>query len=208
MMAVRSLLVLLAVAFAACGGSPPPVRLTPDWPAQDPDPDDYDDVTEAWTRTGSLRGAYQEVLELTATIKSPEWRAAYAARDAEFRKLSGEARSQRMAQAQAEMEGPWEIELMVTTWDRRENDLDRGKRSVWHVVLVDDAGNEIAPLEIVKDRRPTNTLRADYPAFGDFAHAYIARFPRTAPVLGPGVKQVRLRMSGSRGGVELVWASK
>ena len=110
-----------------------------------------------------------------------------------------------MAQAQAEMAGPYEVELLVTTWDRRENDLDRGKKSIWRVVLVDDQDNEIEPLEIVKDKRPSFTLRADYPAFGDFATAYVARFPRDKVVLGPDVKRIRLRMSSVRGGVELEW---
>jgi hypothetical protein len=202
-MKMKRVLVLLFL--AACGSAAPLVRLTPEWPTEEPG--DYTDVTETWTRATNLRGAYQEVLELAATLKAPEWRAAYAARDADHRGLTPDARKQRIAQAQAEMEGPWELELMVTTWDRRENDLDRGKRSVWRLVLVDDAGNEIEPLEIIKDKRPAFTLRADYPAFGDFATAYIARFPRTAPVLGPGVKQVRLRMSSSRGSVELAWTS-
>ncbi len=205
MMRALALALTLSV---ACGSTAPRVPLTPDWPAEAAAADDYNDVTETWTRTSSLRGAYQEVLELSAVFKSPEWRAAYASRDAEHRMLEGEARRQRIAQAEAEMAGPWEVALLVTTWDRRENDLDRGKRSVWRIVLVDDAGNEIEPIEIVKDRRPAFTLRADFPAFGDFATAYVARFPRTATVLGPGVKQVRLRMSGSRGGVELVWTSK
>ena len=71
---------------------------------------------------------------------------------------------------------------MVTTWDRRENDLDRGKKSVWRVVLVDEHGHEIEPLEIVKDKRPTFTVRAEFPALGDFATPYIARFPRTPPL--------------------------
>lgn len=198
-------IVFVALVAAACGGSQKLVRLTTDWPSA---PSDYEDVTEQWTRSSAIRTMYQEVVELTAVFKSPDWRAAYAARDAEHRKLSGAAKTQRMAQAQAEMEGPWEMELLVTTWDRRENDLDLGKRSVWRVVLVDDAGNEIEPLEIVKDKRPAFVVRADYPAYGDFATAYIARFPRTANVLGPGVKQLRLRMSGSRGGVEVVWNSQ
>lgn len=199
---MRAFLLALLV---ACSSAAPAVRLTTDWPAQEPT--DYEDVTEKWTRARSLRASYQEVLELSATLKSPEWRAAFAVRDANHRGLTGEARRQRMAQAQAEMEGPWEVALNVTTWDRRENDLDRGKRSVWRVVLIDDAGNEIEPIEIIKDRRPVFTLRADYPTFGDFATAYIARFPRTAAVLGPGVKQLRLRLSGSRGSVELAWTS-
>jgi hypothetical protein len=200
------LVLALALPLSACGGSPPPVRLTTDWPAEPAS--DYREVSETWTREASLRAVYQEVLEVHATLKSPEWRAAYAARDAELRGLTGAARQQRLQQAQAEMEGPWEIELMVTTWDRRENDLDRGKRSVWRVVLIDEAGNEVEPLEIVKDKRPAFTVRADYPSFGDFATAYVARFPRTAPILGPGVKNVRLHMSSPRGAVELVWASE
>lgn len=203
------LLTLFTIAMlAACSGAPKPVSLTTGWPTTAPEPDDYRDVTEQWTRSDALRTTYQEVLEVYATLKSPEWRAAFASRDAEHRRLTGAARDQRMAQAQAEMEGPWELELMVTTWDRRENDLDRGKRSVWRVVLVDDAGTEIEALEIIKDKRPAFTVRADYPAYGDFATAYIARFPREAKVMGPGVKQVRLRVSGSRGGVELVWEGK
>jgi hypothetical protein len=193
---------LVLVALVACGSAPPRVDLSGRWPAV---AEDYDTVTQRWTRNTSLRDQYQEILELSAVLKSPEWRAAHASRDAYFRKLTGDAREQRMAQAQAEMAGPWEVELLVTTWDRRENDLDRGKKSVWRVVLVDDQGNEIEPLEIVKDKRPAFTVRADYPAFGDFATAYIARFPRDKQVLGPAVRTVRLRMSSVRGGVELEW---
>src|SRR5687768_1385387 len=123
---------LVLVVLVACASAPPRVSLTEEWPAR---AGDYDDVTERWTRKTELQTSYQQVLELAATLKSPEWRAAYAARDAEHRGLEGDARAQRIAQAQAEMAGPYEIELMVTTWDRRENDLDRGKKSVWRVVL-------------------------------------------------------------------------
>jgi hypothetical protein len=202
---IRALLLLVLV---ACGAKAEPVDLSETWPSRAPDPDDYKDVTENWTRKESMRGEYQETLEVAATIKSPEWRAVHAARDAKHRMLEGAARDQRIAQAQAEMAGPYEVELMVTTWDRRENDLDRGERSVWRVRLIDDAGNEIAPIEIVKDKRPANTVRADFPALGDFATPYIARFPRDKPIMGPGVKLVRLRMSSSRGGLELAWQSK
>ena len=194
---------LLAVLLAACTPKPADVRLTEDWPAQPST--DYETVTFNWTRTAVMRGQYQEVLDLAATFKSPEWRAAHAARDADHRLLTGEDRNKRLAQAQADMAGPYEVELMVTTWDRRENDLDRGKKSVWRVVLVDEAGHEIEPLEIVKDKRPTFTVRSEFPALGDFAQPYIARVPRTTAVLGPTAKTVRLRISGERGGVEVAW---
>jgi len=197
--------VLVALALAACGASTVRKPLTDTWPAADISADDYLDVTDDWTRKATLRGSYQEVLELAATLKSPEWRAAHASRDAEHRGLVGAAREQRIAQAKAEAAGPFELELMVTTWDRRENDLDRGAKSTWRVVLLDANGMEVAPLEIVKDRRPAFVVRTEFPAFGDFAQAYIVRFPREAAVLGPNTKQVRLRMSGERGGLEVTW---
>ena len=195
-------LVAFILLVAACGAADPRVRLTEDWPGQ---VRDYSTVVAEWTRKSVLRGEYQEVLQLAATFKSPEWRAAHAIRDADNRGLVGEARAQRIAQAQAEAVGPYELELLVTTWDRRENDLDRGKRSVWHVVLLDDHGMEIAPLEIVKDKRPTNQIKAEFPAYDDFATAYVARYPRTTPVLGAGVHMIHLRMSSARGGLSLFW---
>lgn len=196
-------LCLVGVAAAACGGAEPAVRLADDWPTAVSGK--YADVTERWTRRTRLRGPYQEALELAATFKSPEWRAARAEMDADARGLEGEARAQRIAQARAEAAGPYELQLMVVTWDRRESDLDRGAKSVWRVRLLDEQGFEIEPLEIVKDKRPPFIIREEFPAFGDFATAYVARFPRTKPLLGPNVRQLRLRLSSTRGGVSLIW---
>ena len=194
---------LVAVAWlAACATPRPAVRLTEDWPATIRG---YDDVVEDWTRKSELHVEYQEVCELVATFKSAEWRAAHAQHDAAIRGLTAEARERQFAQSRADVAGPYELEVMLTTWDRRENDLDRGKKSVWRVVLIDEAGAEIEPLEIVKDRRPTQVVRAEYPALGEFAMPYIARFPRTTSLFGPTAKQVRLRISSTRGGLEVAW---
>lgn len=201
---LAGILLGLGLGLAACRPAYPAVPLTEDWPTS---VRDYDDVVRTWTRRSQLRSEYQEVCELTATLKSPEWRAAYAAQDADHRGLTGEARAQRIAQSRADVAGPFEIEVMLATWDRRENDLDRGKKSVWRVVLLDEKGNEVEPLEIVKDRRPSYVVRAEFPDLGEFATPYIARFPRTAAVFGPTVKQVRLRLSSPRGGVEVDWTA-
>lgn len=187
---------------ASCGTTYPSVRLTEDWPATIRD---YREVVQEWTRRAELRADYQEACELVATLKSPDWRASHAVHDAEIRGLTGDARAQYITQARAEVAGPFELEVMVTTWDRRENDLDRGKKSVWRVVLIDPTGQEIEPLEIVKDRRPAFVVRAEFPSLGEFATPYIARFPRTAEILGPTAKRVRLRMSSPRGGLEVNW---
>src|SRR4051812_5388354 len=109
------LLMFLALTWA-CGSTPPKVQLTEEWPAR---AGRYEAVTADWTRSTTLRGAYQEVLDLSATFKSPEWRAAHAEREADHRRLTGQAKDQLLAQAQAEMASPYEVELLVTTWDRR-----------------------------------------------------------------------------------------
>ena len=197
--------VLVLVALIGCGPKPPPRDLSGQWPQM---AYDYEATTEAWSVSGGFGDVYQEIIEVSAVFKSPQWRAARANRDAYFRGLEGAAREQVMAQARADTAGPYEVELLVTTWDRRENDLDRGDKSVWQVRLIDDAGNEIKPLQIVKDKRPAFTIRTDYPSFGDFATAYIARFPRTPPVMGEGIKRIRLRISSVRGFVELVWTDQ
>ncbi|HWU91328.1 MAG TPA: hypothetical protein VN253_28875 [Kofleriaceae bacterium] len=191
------------VLVAACGAVDRPVRLVEEWPTAPTGA--YAEVTGHWTRTGRMRGPYQEAIEVAATFKSPEWRAARAQKDADARGLEGEARAQRIAQARADAAGPYELELMVVTWDRRENDLDRGAKSVWRVRLLDEHGMEIEPLEIVKDKRPPFIIREEFPAFGDFATAYVARFPRTHPLLGPDVRRLHLRFSSTRGGISLIW---
>lgn len=195
---------LLMLMLAACASTAPSVKLTEEWPAK---VGDYDDVTEQWSRSTNMHRDYQEALRLTGIFKSPAWREAHAIKEASDRKLTGEARDALLAQAKAEAAGPYEVELLVSTWDRAENDLDRGKRSVWRVVLVDDSGKEILPLEIVRDKRPPWTLRAEFPTLEDFTIPYIVRFPRDTPLLGDGVKQLRLRMSSERGGVELRWSA-
>ncbi|MEO6776453.1 MAG: hypothetical protein ABI467_26145 [Kofleriaceae bacterium] len=197
-------LAAFAFVLAACGGSAS-VRLDEGWPTAAPD---YDDTTSAWTSHATMRGEFQEAASLDAIFKSPDWRAAHAAREADHRGLEGAARDALLVEARADMAGPYEVELLLTTWDRKENDLDRGKKSIWRVVLVDDQGTQLAPLEIVKDKRPPYVLKAEFPSFSDFSTAYIARFPRTEPILGANVHAVRLRMSSERGALQVTWAPR
>jgi hypothetical protein len=175
----------LFLLLAACGG-----------------PSEYERVTTAWTRKGEMRQRYQEALTVHVTYKSLEWRQAFAKKTAKDRGLEGAALQQHLAQAQADDAGPLEFQLIVITWDRRENDLERGKKSVWRVRMLDDQGMEVEPLEIVRDKRPDYIIRAEFPDMKNFAEAYVVRFPRDR-VADP--TKVRLHMSSPRGGVRLVW---
>jgi len=196
--------VVFAIAFllAGCPRPAPAPTLDGQWPAA---AGDYDTVSETWTRSGKLRRDYQLVAEVHATIKSPAWRAAWIERRARQARLGTASRAELEAAQRADDAEAWEVVVILTTWDRRENDLDRGARSVWRLVMVDAAGNEIAPIEVKRDRRPEYVVRSEFPRHGDFSRAYIAKFPRDAQLLGPGVGEVALRLSSPRGGIELTW---
>lgn len=198
----RVLALIAVLALAGCPKPAPAPTLDGTWPAA---AGDYATVSESWTRGGKLRAQYQLVAEVHATIKSPHWRAAYVERQTRQLKLGTASRAELDAeQRQADTEA-YEVVIILTTWDRRENDLDRGERSVWRLVMVDSEGNEIEPVEIKRDRRPEYVVRSEFPSFGDFSRAYVAKFPRDARLLGQGIDEVGLRLSSSRGGIELTW---
>ena len=196
---------LLAIALAACAGAPPNPRFVGTWPTETPPSSAYDRETAAWSRGGELHANFQQVAKLHALIKAPSWRAAWVARRAEQGSLSPGAKQELLTAQQAADQEALEVVLVLTTWDRSENDLDRGARSVWRVALVDADGNEHLPVEIKRDRRPEMVLRAEYPGVDDFSKVYVAKFPRDIHVYGDDVQQVGLRVSSPRGGIELTW---
>ena len=111
------------------------------------------------------------------------------------------------AREQQTAKDTYEVTILLSTWDRRENDLHRGPRASWHVALIDETGTAITPTTIERDRRPENVIRADYPHYGDFMQAYVAKFPKTLELMKPGAHEFRLRVWGPRGAVELTWTA-
>lgn len=208
---IRSLVIALIVAlFSACAGAPPPVRLSDQWPAE---AGDYREVTRKWTRSSRTiegpdqRGrTFEQTLEVVATFKSPEWRAAYVKSRAGHHKLPPGEVAALTASEKADAAQNYEVMLLVSTYDRRLNELQKGKRSVWRVALVDGAGTEILASEIRRDRRPRSEIAAEFPDLDDFHQPYIARFPRTVDLLRPGVHRFSLKVTSAQTGVELVWS--
>ncbi|WP_428261389.1 hypothetical protein [Haliangium sp.] len=201
--AAAALVAALLTTAAGCGtNSAAPAALDGTWPEQ---PGDYRAVHGEWTRHGVLRKYPVQVLEVFATFKAPAWRAAHAHHSADVQGLTPVAREALLAREREASEGPYEVTLLVTTHDRRENDFTKGERAAWQVALVDGDGNEISPTSIQRDRRPRAVIKAEFPDYGDFAEAYVAHFPRERELLGAEAKQVMLRVSSTRGKVELIW---
>ena len=194
-------LVCALALLASCAEVAPPV-LSPAWPDKSAP---YDHVHRTWTRHGRVQNNFQRVIDVYATFKSPAWRAAYVERKARKSRLTAsDVQTLRAAQREAAA-GDYEVHLLVSTWDFRENNLHNGPKSPWQITLEDDRGNQVSPSYIRRDRRPRWVLRAEYPDMGDFTTAYVARFPRTIDVLREDASHFTLRIAGPRGAAVMTW---
>lgn len=209
--ALAALLACFGVTGASgCAHAPPGVHLSDEWPAH---AGDYGEVTEAWTRRAAFHTrpgsehdyVIEQTLEVTATLESPEWRAAYVRFMTHQNRLPPDAARALLAEQKKDAADHYVVELMVATYHRRANDLQKGDRSIWRVALADDQGHEIVAGEIQRDRRPRSEITAQFPGLKDFEEPYVARFPRTIDLLHPGARRVSLKMTSAQGGVELVW---
>lgn len=164
----------------------------------------YDIVTRAWTRHAMLSANYQQVIEVYATILSPQWLSASLERKFAYAKPDVPTRDLELVDAQKRSEQFVEVTLLVSTWDRAENALHRLATSPWKVVMVNDQGESLTPVSIERDKRPDFVIRSEFPAHGDFSMAYKVRFANQGQ-LAPERKSITVRVFGARGSVEMTW---
>lgn len=184
-----------------CSG-PAAIELTERWPEK---PRSYETTARAWTRGGDINQNYQLVARVHATFLSPELRAAEIEYRTELERLSPGQRQKLVESEQKAAAGDYVVELFLATHEPRENDLNKGKRSIWRLTLADDRGNDVEAVDIKRDRRPHEVLRSLYPWISAFDRAYIVRFPRTVDVLHQGAREFTLRAACPRGSVVLTW---
>jgi len=201
---------VVLVQLSSCGSKVPPVTLSGEWPQT---AGDYEKVSEAWTRRGEIIGdfsnGFDRVLDVRATFQSPEWRTAYVAHRAKLELMPANKRAKLLAEQRATDEKYYEVTLLVTTYSFRENDLQKGKRSIWRLALVDSKGNESEPIEVESVRTPQKFLKPYYPQLRPQDEVYVARFAKEGlSIFDDGAKQLSFKMAGARGGVELLWKTK
>src|SRR5262245_60690811 len=118
---------ILAAAAVACAHGPP-ARVSDEWPAEAPK---YGDAQRRSTRHAELWHDFGLGLDVYATLKTPEWRAAYVATETKRAGL-GALDAERLLTAERTAAGEvWEVELIVATGRPDWNDLASGERSMW-----------------------------------------------------------------------------
>lgn len=165
----------------------------------------YDRARDRWTREATDLRLFDTALDVDATLRSWEFRRAYAEREIAWFRLEGASAEEVRTREAAAHAGAVEFFLAVRTHSEKWNDFDAREPS-WRLVLVDDRGRSVEPLGI-DTIDVTPALREFFPQSDTFARAYRVRFPKTHADGGAvlDARAITLRISGPLGSADLVW---
>ena len=171
---------------------------------------DYDAVLDRWTRTERLFALsdLETYLTATATFESWDFRWAYVVRYVQDYRRTIDQRKKLLDAALDETRAKHQFFVALYGGERKYNDLTKPD-SAWIVRLIDDTGNETAPLEIVSIKKPNAIERNYFPYNTNYRLTFRIRFPRVAPDGRPTISAhatwFGLRFAGAQGNSELTW---
>src|SRR6185369_8760851 len=174
---LRSLLLLLGLSLAQAGCAQESVRLHEG--AREYVATDYDGVLRQWTRSAQLTSleSMDNVLTVTATYESWDFRWAYAVRYSEDYRLTIAQRHALLERSLAETRNRHEFYVALYAEKHKWNDLN-ADQPAWIVRLIDDSGTETAPSEIQTIRRPGAIELTYFPYTSPWRSAFRISFPR------------------------------
>jgi hypothetical protein len=154
-------------------------------------PNDYERVLARWTRSEDLitLRALDNILTVTATFESWDFRWAYSVRYARDYQLSETQTQARIDTALEETRHSHQFFVALHGAQRKYSDLAT-PQSAWTVKLVDDRGNETAPEAIVPIPKPGPIERTYFPYASVWRRVFRIKFPtstaserRSRPIL-------------------------
>lgn len=173
-------------------------------------PDDYELVLRRWTRTAQLISVNQtdNVLTVTATYESYDFRWAYVVRYSDDYRLTVDQRHDLLGRSLAETRDQHAFYVALYAQKYKWNDLN-AKDPAWIVRLIDDEGAETAPSEIEVIRRPGAIELTYFPYTSPWRSAFRITFPKVRddgrPTISKASRWFGLRFAGAQGNDELVW---
>ncbi len=171
---------------------------------------DYTRVLQRWTRTTELvsMSELDNVLTVTATYESWDFRWAYVVRYAEDYRLTVDQRRSLLEGSLAESRREHQFYVALYAQKYKWGDLIRDNPA-WIVRLIDDTGNEVAPHELNEIRRPGAIEHTYFPYTNPWRRVFRISFPISfgdgRPTISPKAKWFGLRFAGAQGNDELVW---
>ncbi len=171
---------------------------------------DYESVLEQWTRTERLIDVnrLEDLLTVSATYESWDFRWAYAVRYAEDYRLTVEQRRALLDRSLGETHAWHQFYVALyaaqPSWANLKADAP-----AWIVRLIDDRGSETAPTDIEPIKKPGAIEKTYFPYTTPWRMAYRVRFAAKradgSPTIAPDAHWFGLRFAGAQGYEELVW---
>jgi len=171
---------------------------------------DYERVLSRWTRTEQLFVATEldDLLTVTATYESWDFRWAYVVRYAEDYRLTVDQRSALFDRSLSEIDRFHQFYVALYAQRYQWSDLT-AENAAWIIRLIDDRGNETAPSEIEPIRKPGAIERTYFPYTTPWRKAYRVRFPVARAdgrrTIAADAQWFGLRFAGAQGNEQLVW---
>jgi len=171
---------------------------------------DYQQVLNKWTRTDHLLSLAEldDLLTVTATYESYDFRWAYVVRYAQDYRLTVAQRKRLLDSTLRETETHHQFYVALYGSNWRWTDLTK-PHSAWIVRLIDDVGNETAPEEIIAIRKPGAIETTYFPYTTPWRRVFRIRFPVVAAdghsTIAKGARWFGLRFAGAQGNQELRW---
>jgi hypothetical protein len=171
---------------------------------------DYPRVLDRWTRSEMLFIASEldDMLTVTATFESWDFRWAYAVRYGEDYRLTVDQRRALLERSLSETDEAHQFYVALYAQRHPWSDLT-ADNAAWIIRLIDELGSETAPSEIVPIRKPGAIERTYFPYTTPWRRAYRVRFPVARPDGRPTIARnaswFGLRFAGAQGNQELIW---
>ena len=171
---------------------------------------DYERILRNWTREMEFLSVDEldNVLTVTATYESWDFRWAYVARYAEDYRLTVDQRRALLERSLAETRQHHQFYVALYAQRPKWSDLT-ADNAAWIVRLIDDVGSETVPSEIETIKRPGAIERTYFPYTTPWRRAYRIRFPQVRadgrPTVAPNAEWFGLRFTGAQGNDELIW---
>lgn len=204
-----SLALAVALSCAAVTGCSPPVVSVEEGPREYV-AQDYERVLKRWTRSVELLSVAEldNVLSVTATFESWDFRWAYVMRYADDYRLTVDQRRALLERSLAATRDEHQFYFALYAQKYKWGDLGMDNPA-WIVRLIDDTGSETAPQEITEVRRPGAIERTYFPYTTPWRRAYRVSFPVKrsdgTPTIAASANWFGLRFAGAQGNDELIW---
>lgn len=174
-------------------------------------PSDYRSVYNKWTRDSRefSFGNMDDVLHVTATFESWEFRWAYVMRYAEDYAIERQEREAILESSLLDADSRHRFFVTMAGSQHRESDLT-SDQSAWRVVLINPRGEFTSPVEVLKVRHPGAIERQYFPSVSKQRQTVRLAFPTRRqdgkPTIDPRDAYVTLRFTGASGRVDLKWS--